>query len=75
MKFTSWNIRGLGSKRKQRMLSNRLKHEALDIIFIHETKCYIQKLRQIHSKWLSRFEFLEVKAENSVGGIQTLWNP
>lgn len=75
MKFISWNIRGLGSKRKQRMLSNIMKVATLDIIFIQETKCSIQKLKQIHSKWMDRFEFLEVKAENIVGGILTLWNP
>lgn len=75
MKFTTWNIRGLGSRRKQRMLNNRMKQAAPDIIFVQETKCSIQKLKQIHSKWLSRFEFLEVKAENSAGGILTLWNP
>ena len=44
-------------------------------MFIHETKCSIQKLKLIHIKWLNRFEFLEVKAENTVGGILTLWNP
>jgi len=38
-------------------------------------KCSIQNLRQIHSKWLNRFEFLEVKVENTRGGILTLWNP
>eukprot|EP00253_Pinus_taeda_P009399 PITA_09399 len=75
MKFTSWNIRGLGSKRKKRMLVNRMKQAVPDIIFVQETKCSIQKLRQIHSKWLSRFEFLEVKAENTAGGTLTLWNP
>lgn len=75
MKFTSWNIRGLGSKRKQRLLSNRMKQEAPDIIFMKGTKCSIQKIKEIHSKWLSRFEFLEVKAENTAGGILTLWNP
>ena len=46
-----------------------------DIIFIQETKCSIQKLKQIHSKWLNRFEFLEVKVENTAGGILTLCNP
>lgn len=46
-----------------------------DIIFIQETKCSIQKLKQIHRKWLNRFEFLEVKAENTTRGILTLWNP
>eukprot|EP00253_Pinus_taeda_P003205 PITA_03205 len=57
------------------MLSNRMKQETSDIIFIQETKCSIQKLRQIHSKWISEFEFLEVNAENTAGGILTLWNP
>lgn len=75
MKFTTWNIIGLGSKRKQRMLNNRMKQAALDIIFVQEKKCSIQKLRKIHSKWLNRFEFLEVKAKNTAGGILTLWNP
>ena len=75
MKFTSWNIRGLGSKRKQRMLSFRMKQDTSDIIFIQETKSSIQKIKAIHSKWLQSFEFLEVKAESIVGGILTLWNP
>ena len=51
------------------MLSNRMKQAVSDIIFIQETKCSIQKLRKIHSKWLNKFEFLEVKAGNIVGGI------
>jgi len=76
MKFTSWNIRGLGSKRKKIIIhSNRIKQEAPDMIFIQETKCSIQKVREIHNKWLNRFEFLEVKADNTAGGILTLWNP
>ena len=75
MKFTSWNIRGLSSKRKQRLISNRMKQEALNMMSIQETKCSIQKIKEIYSKWLNRFEFLEVKAENIAGGILTLWNP
>eukprot|EP00253_Pinus_taeda_P030879 PITA_30879 len=42
---------------------------------MQEKKCSIRKLRQLHRKWLSRFEYLEVKAENTAGGILTLWNP
>jgi len=75
MKFTSWNIRGLGSKRKHRLISNRMKQVVPDVIFIQETKCSIHKLKEIHSKWLNNYEFLEVKAENTAGGILTLWNP
>eukprot|EP00253_Pinus_taeda_P022115 PITA_22115 len=75
MKFTSWNMRGLGSKRRQRMLSYKMKQEMSDMIFIQETKCSIHKLKLIHGKWLNRFEFLEVNAENTARGILTLWNP
>ena len=52
-----------------------MKQASLDVIFIQETKCSIQKIRDMHSKWLNKFEFLEVKAENTSGGILTLWNP
>lgn len=52
-----------------------MKQEILEIMFIQETKCSIQKVIQIHNKWLSSYEFLEVKEENTAGGILTLWNP
>lgn len=45
------------------------------MILVQETKCFIHKIRDIHSKWLKRFEFLEVKVENTAGGILILWNP
>jgi len=48
---------------------------APDVIFIRENKCSIHKLKEIHSKWLYNYEFLEVKAQNTIGGILTLWNP
>ena len=71
----TWNIRVLGSKRKQRNISNRIKEEKPDMVFIEETKCSIDKIREIHSKWLIKYEYLEVKANNMAGGILTLWNP
>jgi len=75
MKLTTWNIRGLGSKRKQRNLSNKIKEEKPDMVFIQETKCSVDKIREIHSKWLVKYEYLEVKENNTAGGILTLWNP
>ncbi len=75
MKLTTWNIRGLGSKRKQRNLSNRMKEEKPDKVFVQETKCSIDKIREIHNKWLIKYECLEFKEDNTVGGILTLWNP
>jgi len=75
MKITTWNIRGLGSRIKQRNLGNRIREENSDIVFIQEIKCSVEKIREKHSKWLNRYEYLEVKANKSVGGILTLWDP
>ena len=75
MKITTWNIRGLGSRRKQRNLGNRIKEENPDIVFIQETKCSVEKIKEKHSKWLNRYEYLEVKANKYAGGILTPWDP
>ena len=53
MRLTTWKIRGLGSKRKQKNLSNRIKEEKPDMVFIQETKCSVEKIREKHNKWLS----------------------
>lgn len=75
MKLTTWNIRGICSRRKQRNLSNRIKEEKPDKVFIQETKCSMDKIREIHNKWLIKYEYLEVKENNLVGGILTMWDP
>eukprot|EP00253_Pinus_taeda_P016893 PITA_16893 len=46
-----------------------------NMIFIQEKKCLVEKIREIHSKWLTKYEYLEVKADKTVGGILILWNP
>lgn len=35
----------------------------------------MDKIREIHNKWLIKYEYLEVKENNSAGGIPTLWDP
>jgi len=45
------------------------------MVFIQETKCSMDKIREIHNKWLIKYEYLEAKAKNSAGGILTLWDP
>jgi len=45
------------------------------MVFIQETKCLVENIRELHSKWLNNYEYLEVKANNTVRGILTLWNP
>ena len=45
------------------------------MVFIQETKCSMDKIKEIYSKWLIMYEYLEVKAGNSAGGILMLWDP
>ena len=76
MKLIAWNIRGIGNRGKQRNLSNRIKEEKPDMVFIQETKCSMDKIIEIHNKWLIKYEYLEVKEKNSVGGgMLMLWDP
>lgn len=71
----TWNIKGIGSRKKQRNLNNRIKEEKPDMVFIQETKCSMDKIREIHNKWLIKYEHLQVQGNNSTGGILTLWDP
>lgn len=52
-----------------------MKQTVPDIIFVQEMKWSVQKIQEIHSKWLNRYEFIEFKVENPVGGILILSNP
>jgi len=35
----------------------------------------MERIREKHSKWVNRYEYLEVKENKSIGGILTLWDP
>jgi len=47
MIVTSWNIRGLNSKGKQRYLKERIKKDKPSIMIIQETKISFQQLEGI----------------------------
>jgi exonuclease III len=75
MKIINWNIRGLNSPRKQRILKNRLRKEQPDLCFIQETKCNLDRMETISKKHWSKYKILVVESQQMVGGILTLWNP
>ena len=52
-----------------------MKEEKPGLVFIQEKKCSVDKIREIHNKWLIKYEYLEVKVDNATGGILTLWKP
>ena len=75
MKVITWNIRGLNNPRKQQILENRLKMEKIDICFIQETKCNMDKMEIISKKYWNNYKFLIIDSQNMMGGILILWKP
>jgi exonuclease III len=75
MKVITWNIRGLNSPQKQRILKSRLRKEQSDICFIQETKCTSDRMETIDKKQWSKYKMVVVRGHQMEGGIITLWNP
>jgi exonuclease III len=74
IKIITWNTRGLNSPIKQRILRNRLRKEKLDLCFIQETKCIIDRMETINKKQWSKYMMLVFEGHKMAGGILTLWN-
>lgn len=75
MILTSWNIRGLNCKGKQRDLEARLRKDKPQIMLIQETKISRQKMEEILNKITPRYEQVTIDAKGSAGGIAIIWNP
>ena len=75
MIITSWNIRGLNSRGKQRYLNDRLKKDKPSIMIVQETKISTVKMREILNRNRNRYEMMGHDAMGSAGGLVIIWNP
>jgi len=75
MIITTWNIRGLNSRGKQRYLNERLKKENPSIMILQETKISTEKMQEILNKNRTRYEIMGQDATGSAGGLVIIWNP
>ena len=75
MIVTSWNIRGLSSKGKQRYLKERLKKDNPSIMIIQETKMGYQQLVEIMKRTKTLYEVMAQDADGAGGGLAIIWNP
>ena len=74
MIFTSWNIRGLNSKGKQRYLKDRLRKDKPSIMIIQETKMNQQQIKEILEKSKSKYDVMAQDTDEAAGGLAVLWN-
>jgi len=75
MKLVSWNVRGLNSPGKSRLLKNMIKLEKPQICFLQETKCNSDRLGSILSKIWPGCRSVAVDATGASGGLAIAWNP
>ncbi|KAJ4823008.1 hypothetical protein Tsubulata_000381 [Turnera subulata] len=73
--MVSWNIRGLGSLSKHRLLNELIHHNDAKIVFICETKLQGVDRHFCSRLWNSRdLEFRSVDADGLSGGLLLLWD-
>eukprot|EP00253_Pinus_taeda_P007130 PITA_07130 len=74
MKLVSWNVRGLNSPGKLRMLKNMIKMEKPEMCFLQETKCNSSTLDSIFSKAWPGCRTTAVDVSGASGGLAIAWN-
>ncbi|RVW74124.1 hypothetical protein CK203_052225 [Vitis vinifera] len=75
MKIISWNTRGLGSKKKRRVVKDFLRLEKPDVVMIQETKKEECDRRFVGSVWSARNkDWAALLASGASGGILIIWD-
>ena len=75
MKIISWNTRGLGSRKKRRVVKDFLRLENPDVMIFQETKREVCDIRFVGSVWSVRNkEWDALPACGASGGILIIWD-
>eukprot|EP00253_Pinus_taeda_P024927 PITA_24927 len=74
MKLISWNIRGLNSPRKGKLLKNLIMEDKPTILFLQETKCNSITLERIAATAWPGGQVTTVDAQGTSGGLAILWD-
>ncbi|KAJ9703128.1 hypothetical protein PVL29_004765 [Vitis rotundifolia] len=75
MKIISWNIRGLGSGNKRRVVKDFLRLQNLDVVMFQEIKREVCDRKFVGSVWSVRNkEWAALPACGASGGILIIWD-
>ncbi|RVW67200.1 hypothetical protein CK203_065147 [Vitis vinifera] len=75
MKILSWNTRGLGSRKKRRIVRRFLSTQNPDVVLLQETKREIWDRRFVSSVWKGKcLDWVALPACGAFGGIVILWD-
>lgn len=71
----SWNVRGLNSIPRQKVVRKLIESQSPDVVFIQETKLAVDGLASCASHIWPQGNWQGVGACNSSGGVACFWNP
>ena len=75
MKIISWNTRGLGSRKKRRVVKDFLRLENPDVVIFQQTKREECDRRFVGSVWLVRDKgWATLLVCGALGGILIIWD-
>ena len=75
MKIISWNTRGLGSRKKRRVVKEFFRLENSDVVMIQETKMEVCDRRFVGSVWTVRNkEWVALPTSGASSGILIIWD-
>ncbi|KAK9934053.1 hypothetical protein M0R45_021214 [Rubus argutus] len=75
MRILSWNVRGLGSKKKRSVIKTLLTGSGADVVILQETKKTEIERRLIQSIWGGRYnDWVSIPAWGRSGGVVVIWN-
>ena len=75
MIVVSWNVRGLNSIPRQKVVRRLIESQSPDVICIQETKLSIEGLANCASRIWPQGSWQGVGALNSLGGVACFWDP
>ncbi|KAK9930230.1 hypothetical protein M0R45_027274 [Rubus argutus] len=74
MKIISWNIRGMGSRSKRRVIKEKILTSKADVVILQETKKEVIHRKLIGSIWGVRYtDWVSLPSLGSSGGILVMW--
>ena len=75
MSVLSWNVRGLNSGPRQKVVHELVRRQSLDVLFLQETKLSVESMQGLkHRLWRSG-ECQCIGALGASRGLACLWNP
>ena len=73
MEIITWNVRGLLSPQKTKILRKDIQRERPVVMFVQETKCTKHHLLEVGRKVWRNYEGVGIDALGHEGGLGILW--